>query len=200
LAYGEERIVIYCLSLIVISMAAPKSNIEFLPQEDWEKTSFGRFLKWLLTIGRYIVIFTELIVILAFLSRFKLDRDLTDLYEEIEAKQAIIQTSVDFESDFRFLQKQLSTIQGLRKDQLQTKQLMEEIAALTPIDVYFSDLSITGDKASFTANALSEAGLATFINNLKKSSRFSNLKIGSLAIGTGEGIGITFTLESQINK
>ncbi|MBU3957115.1 PilN domain-containing protein [Patescibacteria group bacterium] len=181
-------------------MAAPKSNIEFLPQEDWEKTSFGRFLKWLLTIGRYIVIFTELIVILAFLSRFKLDRDLTDLYEEIEAKQAIIQTSVDFESDFRFLQKQLSTIQGLRKDQLQTKQLMEEIAALTPIDVYFSDLSITGDKASFTANALSEAGLATFINNLKKSSRFSNLKIGSLAIGTGEGIGITFTLESQINK
>lgn len=181
-------------------MAAPKSNIEFLPQEDWEKTSFGRFLKWLLTIGRYIVIFTELIVILAFLSRFKLDRDLTDLYEEIEAKQAIIQTSVDFESDFRFLQKQLSTIQGLRKDQLQTEQLMEEIAALTPIDVYFSDLSITGDKASFTANALSEAGLATFINNLKRSSRFSNLEIGTLEIGTKEGIGITFTLKSQISK
>lgn len=181
-------------------MAAPKSNIEFLPQEDWEKTSFGRFLKWLLTIGRYIVIFTELIVILAFLSRFKLDRDLTDLYEEIEAKQAIIQASVDFESDFRFLQKQLSTIQGLRKDQLQTKQLMEEIAALTPIDVYFSDLNITGDKASFTANALSEAGLATFINNLKKSSRFSNLEIGSLALGTGKGVGINFTLKSQINK
>jgi len=181
-------------------MAAPKSKIEFLPREDWEKTSFGRFLKWLLTVGRYIVIFTELVVILAFLSRFKLDRDLTDLYKQIENKQAIIQSYADFETDFRFLQTQLSTIQGLRQDQLQTKQLMEEIAALTPIDVYFSDLSVTGDKASFTANALSEAGLATFINNLKRSARFSNLEIGSLAFGTGEGIGITFTLESQINK
>lgn len=181
-------------------MAAPKSKIEFLPQEDWEKTSFGRFLKWLLTIGRYIVVFTELIVILAFLSRFKLDRDLTDLYEQIENKQAVIQSYADFEADFRFLQEQLSTIQSLRKDQLQTKQLMEEIADLTPIDVYFSDLLVTGDRASFTANALSEAGLATFINNLKRSSRFSNLEIDSLAIGAEEGIGISFTLESQVNR
>lgn len=181
-------------------MAAPKSQIEFLPKEDWEKTSFGKFLKWLLTIGRYIVIFTELIVILAFLSRFKLDRDLTDLYKQIEQKQAIIQSSADFESDFRFLQQQLSIIQGLRKEQLKTNQLLEEISALTPVDVSFSDLNISGDNASFTASALSEAGLATFINNLKKSSRFSDINIDSLAIGAGEGIGISFNLKSQISN
>lgn len=180
--------------------AAPKSKIEFLPQEEWEKTSFGKFIKWLLTVGRYIVIFTELIVILAFLSRFKLDRDLTDLYKQIENKQEMIQSYADFEANFRFLQEQLSTIQTLREEQLQTKQLMEEISALTPIDVYFSDLAVTSDKASFTANALSEAGLATFINNLKRSDRFSDLEIGNLSIGTGEGVGITFTLESQVNK
>lgn len=181
-------------------MAAPKSQIEFLPQEDWEKTSFGKFLKWLLTVGRYIVIFTELIVILAFLSRFKLDRDLTNLYEQIESKQALIQSYADFETDFRFLQKQLSTIQGLRKEQLQTKQLMEEIAALTPIDVYFSSLAIASNQASFTASALSEAGLATFINNLRNSPRFSNLEIDNLTFGTSKGVGITFNLKSQINQ
>jgi len=77
-------------------MPAQKSQIELLPREEWEETSFGKFLKWLLTVGRYIVIFTELVVILAFLSRFKLDRDLTDLYKQIENKQAIIQNSTDF--------------------------------------------------------------------------------------------------------
>ena len=64
-----------------VVMAAPKKHeIELLPKEEWEKTSFGKFIKWTLNVGRYIVIATELIVILAFVSRFKLDRDLTDLY------------------------------------------------------------------------------------------------------------------------
>ena len=79
-------------------MAAPTNNkaikttIEFIPQEDWEKTSFGKFLKWLLNVGRWIVIVTELIVIIAFVSRFKLDRDLTNLNEKVKQKQAIIGT------------------------------------------------------------------------------------------------------------
>ncbi len=180
-------------------MAASESKIELLPQEEWEKTFFGKLLKWLLNVGRYIVVFTELIVITAFLSRFKLDHDLTDLYEEIEQKQVIIQSSADFESDFRFLQEQLSTTKNLREEQLKTNQLLEEISELIPIDVSFSDLSISGDQASFTANALSEAGLATFIKNLRQSPRFSDLNIGSLSIGAETGIGISFRLESQLN-
>lgn len=181
-------------------MAAPKSKIELLPKEEWEKTPFGRFLKWLLTVGRYIVIFTELIVILAFLSRFKLDRDLTDLYKQIENKQAIIQNSTGFEADFRFLQKRLSTTQGLRKDQMKTQQLLEDISDLTPIDVFFSDLTVTDNRANFTATALSEAGLATFINNLKNSPRFSDLSIDSLSVGTGTAVGISFNLKGEVTK
>jgi Tfp pilus assembly protein PilN len=179
-------------------MPAQKSQIELLPREEWEETSFGKFLKWLLTIGRYIVVFTELVVILAFLSRFKLDRDLTDLYKQIENKQAIIQNSADFETDFRFLQKQLSTIKDLRKEQRQSQALLEEIASLTPIDVSFSDLTVTGNQAYFTAEALSEAGLATFINNLKASPNFTNLTIDTLSVG--EGVGISFDLESELNQ
>lgn len=179
-------------------MAAPKNKIEFLPREDWEKTSFGKFLKWLLTVGRYIVIFTELIVILAFLSRFKLDYDLTNLYQQIEEKQTIIQSSADFENDFRFLQKRLASIQDLRKKQLQTGKLLEEISSLTPIDVSFSGLTVDENKASFTAMALSESGIATFINNLERSPRFSNLMIDSLSLSTEKGIGISFQLESQL--
>ncbi len=96
-------------------MAARKSTIELLPQENWEKGTFGRLLKWALTVGRYIVIITELIVILAFLSRFKFDRDLTDLNEKVKQQQAIVQSSAQFEQKFRFLQKQLLYIYILIK-------------------------------------------------------------------------------------
>lgn len=180
-------------------MAARKRDIELIPKEDWEKTSAGKLLIWALTVGRYIVIITELIVILAFLSRFKLDRDLTDLYEEIKQKQAIIESASDFEKDFRFLQKRLATIQGLEKKQLGAARVLAELTRLTPLDVSFSDFSSTSEEIDFTATALSEAGLATFLRNLKTSPRFENLNLSRVSSGTTREVGIQFDLSAKLS-
>ena len=181
-------------------MAARKSTIELLPQEDWEKGSLGKVLKWALTVGRYIVIVTELIVILAFLSRFKFDRDLTDLNEEIKQKQAVVQSSAQFEEKFRFLQKQLLTIETLEKKRLQTNKVSTELASLTPIDVYLSDLNIAEKEVSLTATALSEGGLATFLNSLKKSTFFEKITLAQVSSGSQETIGINFQLKSELTQ
>ncbi len=181
-------------------MAAQKTTVEFIPQEEWEKTSFGKFLKWVLTVGRYIVIITELIVILAFLSRFKLDRDLTDFNEKVKQQQAIINASAQFEKEFRFLQKRLSTIEGLRKTQLETDQILTELGNLTPVDVYLDNFAVTDKQVSLTATALSEAGLATFLNNLKASPKFTKLTISNVSSGMEEGVGISFELKSELKE
>lgn len=181
-------------------MAARRREIELVPKEEWEKRPLGQFLKWTLTIGRYIVIITELIVILAFLSRFKLDRDLTDLYEEIRQKQAIIESASDLESDFRFLQKGLATIQNLEETQLGAARVLEELAHLTPLDVSFSDLSSTSEEISFSATALSEAGMATFLNKLKTSDRFKDLNLSQVSLDTAKEIGIQFKLSARLSK
>lgn len=179
-------------------MAARKTNIEFLPREEWEKKPSGKFLKWVLTVGRYIVVVTEFIVILAFLSRFKLDRDLTNLHEDIRQKQAIIKSSAIFEKRFRFLQKRLSTIEGLEKTQIEADAILAELASLTPIDVYLSNFAVSGKVVSLTATALSESGLATLLNNLKRSSRFTNISVSQLSIAGVEGVGIQFEVGSEL--
>lgn len=179
-------------------MAAQKKSIEFLPHEDWERGTLGKLLKWALTIGRHIVIITELIVILAFLSRFKLDRDLTDLGEKIHQKQAIIESSASFEKDFRLLQKRLAKIEELKNNQLEADLILTELAALTPVDIYLSDFDINQDKMSLTATALSEAGLETFLKNLKNSSRFEKLSLSQVSLGTGQEIGIKFQIQSEV--
>jgi len=178
-------------------MAAPKREIELLPREEWEKTAFGKLLKWTLTVGRYIVIVTELIVILAFLSRFKLDRDLTDLYEEIKRKQAIIEATSDFEEEFRFLQKRLATIEELEKKQLATEGIVEELSFLIPLDVSLTELAIKEKEVSLTATALSEQGLASFLNNLKASTKFERVVLSDVSLGTKKGVGIQFSLKSK---
>jgi len=182
------------------AMAAQKTTVEFIPQEEWEKTSFGKFLKWVLTVGRYIVIITELIVILAFLSRFKLDRDLTDFNEKVKQQQAIINASAQFEKEFRFLQKRLSTIEGLRKTQLETDQILTELGDITPVDVYLDNFTVAEKQVSLSAKALSEAGLATFLNNLKASPKFTKLIISNVSSEMEKGVGISFELKSELKE
>lgn len=178
-------------------MAAQKNSIELLPQEEWERGVVGKFLKWTLTIGRHIVIFTELVVILAFLSRFKFDRELTDLSEAVKQKQAIIESSLQFEDKFRFLQKKLGMIENLRKNQIVTDVLLDELSSLIPVDVTLSDLNINGKQISFSATALSEAGLATFLKNLKASPKFEKLALTQVSMGLQKEAGIKFQLKTE---
>lgn len=175
-------------------MAAPKASIEFIPQEDWEKTSFGKLLKWVLTVGRWIVIVTELVVVLAFLSRFKFDRDLTDLNEKIKQQQAIITASAQFEEEFRLLQKRLLAINKLKETRSEPESIIAELSGLIPPDVLLDDISVSKNQITLSAIALSENGLAGFLNNLKNSPKFEKLVITGANSGLKERTGIGFEI------
>jgi hypothetical protein len=186
-------------------MAAPtkaiKTTIEFIPQEDWERTSFGKFLKWLLNIGRWIVIITELIVIIAFLSRFKLDRDLTDLNEKVKQKQAIINSSAAFEKDFRFLQKKLSTIEGLTKSQIDSNKVLAIFSQITPAGIQLSNFNVDQKKKiSLTAMADSESTFAFFLKNLKGESKLKNLALDKISISQEQFGKIVFNIKAELNE
>lgn len=172
-------------------------GVELLPKENWEKGSLGRVFTWLLTTGRKIVIFTELLVILAFLSRFKLDRDLTDLNESLKQKQAIIQSSATFEKRFRQLQNQLTRLAELQRDQSDGATTINEIAQITPIDVYLDAFNWEEKAFKLNATALSEAGLSTLIQNLKKSPQTQSLRLTQIQANSSKQIGFKFELQGE---
>ena len=178
----------------------PKTTIEFIPQEEWEKTSFGKFLKWLLNVGRWIVIITELIVILAFLSRFKLDRDLTDLNEVVKQKQAIVGASSDFEKEFRFLQKRLSTIEGLKKSQVEADKILELFSQLTPAGIQLSNFNLSGEKISLTASADSEITFAVFLKNLKQEPKLTSLTLNKVMVDEEQFGRTVFNLTANLKE
>ncbi|PJE70126.1 hypothetical protein COU97_01355 [Candidatus Shapirobacteria bacterium CG10_big_fil_rev_8_21_14_0_10_48_15] len=179
-------------------MAAPKSEIELLPQEGWEKGTLGKLLKWALTAGRYIVIVTELAVIMAFLSRFKFDRELTDLHEEIKQKQAVIQSAQSFETEFRFLQKRLEALSALEENRLKTMALLTHLSQILPLDVYLDSLSIDQEAVSLNAQAASEMGLATFISQLKQSTYFKEITLSQVSLNSATAVGIKFQIKSNL--
>ncbi|MBL7150879.1 PilN domain-containing protein [Candidatus Microgenomates bacterium] len=176
-------------------MTAQKKEISLLSKDEFEKTRLGKFLKWALTFGRWIVIFTELVVILCFLSRFKLDRDLTDLGEKIKQQQAIIVSFGDLEKNVRSLQERLVIIGDLEKKQLLACTLLDELSATVPLDVSLRDLVVGEKKVNISAVALSEAGLDGFIRGLSES-RFNKISLDKVnRKKTGE---IEFDLTAQV--
>jgi len=156
-------------------------NINLLPgATDFEKTRTGKFLKWALSVGRIIVIFTELLVIMAFLGRFKFDSDLTDLHNAIEQKKSIIASAAVLEKNFLQIQARIEKIPLVENEQVPYDALISDVAKMTPIDVMINRITFTKTQITFSGSVLSEAGLATLIYQLRSSPKFSDISLDNI--------------------
>ncbi|PIS09309.1 hypothetical protein COT75_02270 [Candidatus Beckwithbacteria bacterium CG10_big_fil_rev_8_21_14_0_10_34_10] len=182
-------------------MAAQKKSINFLLKEsELEKNAFGKILKWSLNIGRYIVIFTELIVIIIFVLRFKLDQDLNDLRGEIEEKMAIVIASAELENEVRFVQKRLKSVSSIQNGETEFSSIINELTQLTPLEVVFDNLDLNENSVSFTGTSLSNAGLATLLSGLKSNDSFEKIDLGSVTSGGEKDPGLKFRITASLTK
>lgn len=177
-------------------MPAGTPTINLLIKEDLEHSPWGRLLTWSTTYGRYIMITTEIVVLLAFISRFSLDRKLTDLKEEIKQKQAIIEANSSFEAQFRFLQSRMKTVKSLVSNQAYPRDVLEAVQKMLPPDVYLETLTITDADISAKATAGTTGGFSQFLANMSNSSLFSGVEIGE--VKRNPLIGIAFQLTAKL--
>ncbi len=179
-------------------MPATNKHINLLPPDPFEQSMVGRFLKWALSVGRYIVIGTELVVIGSFLTRFSLDRQVTDLNESIAQKQAIIASYGDLETQLRQFQAQLKLVEELDGKTLHTKTFVETISEFTPVDVVYQNVQIKSSTIEMTGTAFSEAGFRTLLSQLKSLPEATKIAVTNMSSGTSGGNGITFSIAVQL--
>lgn len=172
---------------------AKQPSINLIGEEEMEHTPVGRIVTWAVTYGRYIMIGTEIIVLLAFISRFSLDRKLTDLNDEVTQKQAIIDANSDFESNFRTLQSTLGTIQTLLNAPPSTANALNTIQSLLPADVHLDTLNISTDHVVGNVVANSTSGFSQMVANLQAANIFSQVEIGDVNRSPTTGLLFTFT-------
>src|SRR5687768_11859166 len=97
--------------------SAKPIRINLLTKEDFDATLLGQFFHWALSYGRYIIIFTQIIVLGVFFMRFVLDREHIDLKESVMEKQALISSIADVENEIRSIQNRLLKIKGIETTQ-----------------------------------------------------------------------------------
>ncbi len=170
----------------------PKKEISLLPEKNIARVIGGKFVNWVLSVGRYIVIFTELIVIGAFLSRFWLDRKNSDLSEKIRQQKAILSSTQTFEREFDLFQTRLNEIsQSFEKASRPIDPLIV-IAESTPTDVLLSDFKFSekdtgAQQVNLKAQMFSEAGFAEFIDRLIANQEISSVQVGTIEKEEGKG-------------
>lgn len=176
--------------------AQTQINVNLLNQDDFSQSAVGKVMLWALSIGRYIVVFTELIVILSFLSRFALDRRLTDLNEEISRQKAIILSYGTLEEDFRDLQERLKIIHQ-QTPTTTAPQILSAVSRILPPDIRLVDMQINAQQVQFNALALSSQSFAQFITAFLAQSTFSQVTLGSVS-SQDQGNTIEFILTAQL--
>lgn len=175
-------------------MAARKSKaqINLLPQEEFAGTTFGRTLKWAMSTFRIIVIVTEMVVMVAFLSRFWLDARNADLNDLIKQKSAVLLASAEFEKEFKGIQKKLKIFSSLSGDVGTASSTLGTITSLLPSDIFLVTYSFNSKSAQIKGVAQNEVSIAQFIVNLEKSESFEKVTLTNL--DTSEDSQFTFTL------
>lgn len=173
------------------------------PQSKPEKLPVG-LLRWLLATGRYLFVFVEAIVLIAFTARFKLDADLAAQKEAIEEQIPYIESLKPYEIIIRQTQLKLSNIGNIKKSSLDYPTVFKKIADQTPIAVMINSINIKksiGDaEINIVGQTQSNSDLTSFLAGLKEDTTFANVSLASIGLENGI-IKFTITLSArQINQ
>ena len=163
-------------------MPKPK-NINLLPQEEFEASTLGRILKWGMGTFRIIVILTEMVVMTAFLSRFWLDAQNSDLNDTIKTQSAEIASQSDFEKEFRGLQTKLNIFKTISASN-RPSDIVNTITANVSGDITLSSISVSEKSVTIQGVAGSEISIAQLVSNLKTVKSFKTVDLGNVSSST----------------
>lgn len=178
-------------------MPADRIAINLLDQAGAANSPFTRIMNWITSYGRYIMITTELIVLIAFASRFSLDRKLSDLKENIMEKQEILEANVDLEQEIRQTQEKISDIKRLILIQSAPIDTLLTIHTLMPVGTHLENLVIDKDKVTTNVIAASSDSFSKFLVNFSSSKKLTGVEIGKIG---KKPSGIEFTVTAKARQ
>lgn len=159
-------------------MPTKPHSINLLKNKDVD--FLNEFIKWTLTIGRLVVIITELIALSAFIYRFSLDRRLIDLRSEIKQKQTIVAAQKTNEAKYRDLQDRITLASNFSNLSLEKHKILTDILNLTPQGITLNNLVFGKDSINIGTNVRMVSSLSLFINSLKNYPSIETISIDNI--------------------
>lgn len=171
-----------------------RKTINLLPRDSFESSQLGYILSWVLIFGKWAVIITQLIVMGAFLWRFSLDRQLTDLNKAIAKNVAVAKSYEQVEREFVLAQKRLNKAEEILREQNKTNETFALITARTPLDVWYEKIAVNPQGLTISAYSKSLLGFGNLLNNLQSDKRFESISINKIQDSGSQNAQIQFEI------
>jgi len=173
-----------------------RQGIELLPKP----TPSGKSVVisfWAKTVGTSLIIGLQLLFLVIFTFRAKLEADLRTLAVSVEEKEAILSQSEEFERAFRNTQKRLELID---KSQLELcySYTIKKLETLTPSGVTITSISLEKEALVLSAETLKGISFATFVAKIIEEEAIQEASITSGNLDK-EGK-FAFIMELGLNK
>ncbi|MEK7185982.1 MAG: hypothetical protein AAB675_01295 [Patescibacteria group bacterium] len=140
----------------------------------------NKFIDWALTIGRLLVIITEIIALSSFIYRFTLDRQIIDLH----SRNKQLETQVNFfsskEEIYRNLQGRLAVSSEFSSAGQTKVNIFKDVLAFATSGMTYENVTITENSVNIDATFQSASSLKSFINALRQYPALSNVSIGKI--------------------
>lgn len=181
-------------------MTARKKKIKpinLLPQEEFASSTAGRILTWVLSAFRVIVILVEMVVMIAFLSRFWLDAKASTLADEIERNEAIVESFSNFEEEFRATQQKIKVFSEFTQKGPVYQLLDENITPYLPEGVSLTFFSVSENEVTLKGSSISEKSIAQFVENIRSTGVLKNVSLNQVAT-VEDSIFILFSMSANL--
>ena len=175
-------------------------SIDLLRPQSSPQPLIVSFSKWLFSAGRFIIVFVELVVLAAFLSRFKFDADLAEVHESIDQQIPFIESLKADELLIKKFQLQLLTIRDIHSQFTDYQLILKKIADQTPNGLTITNINLENSKGrvSLRFNGIAQTNnhLSTLIFGLKEDQNFSDVTLAGVSLEQGL---TNFTITAMVN-
>lgn len=183
-----------------MSAQKKKEEINLLPEKGFQSSTTGRVLAWILSTFRVIVIVTEMIVMVAFLSRFWLDAQNSDLNEKIDQKQAVLAASQNFEKQFKNTQNRLKIFSDISTSQSDSGKILKNIIESLPEDVILTNVTLKQNKITVSGSTPNENSIQQLSVNLNSKDGFSNFAVTTIGTNLTNTTNLDFVIVGGSGK
>lgn len=180
-----------------------KISLDLLRSQSQPKRLVIKVFNWLLSSGRLLIVVVEILVLAAFLARFKLDSDLSTTREAIEQQVPFIESLASDEALIRQTQFQLATVREMRQDSPDYVSISQKIAKQTPSGIILKTLSMTKNRSNadirIAGTASDNTQLTSFIAGLRADSIFQDLDLVDVSLEGGT-LNFTITVSTKLTS